>query len=503
MTALDSFQKMDRQNQTADAGLSGLHSARSTLRLEQIAGLRARGVGNHVDLPQLVVCGDQSAGKSSVLEGLTGLPFPRQDGVCTKFPTEIILQHTAGESTISATILPAPSAPDVMKDRMRTYKRCLSSFTELPIAIAEAGCLMGVRGFGDVTHGPAFSENVLRIEMSGPVGLHLTVVDLPGLISVPNEEQTDADVQTVHNLVDHYIASSRTIILAVVQAGNDIANQKIIQKSRLVDKIGQRTVGIITKPDLINEGSEKRIALLARNQDTTKLKLGYFLIKNPTPTELASGISPAQRHKNEIQYFQSAPWKGNALSMDRVGILALREYLQSLLDQHIERELPKVREEIKSLMSKIEQDIASLGEPRPSVGHLRIFLSRLATHFNNLATSASNGSYHEADSTFFGDSDSENQKTRLRALVHRLNTAFSDHMRANGQKRKITTRLQTPSESGSDDEPRDEAEIGQILVTEHEMKAWVREVSLARLVPLPPAVPLFPIPLTDWPDLHS
>lgn len=71
------------------AGLSGLRSSKSVLRLEQIASLRARGIGDNIDLPQLVVCGDQSAGKSSVLEGLTGIPFPRDDGVCTKFPTEV------------------------------------------------------------------------------------------------------------------------------------------------------------------------------------------------------------------------------------------------------------------------------------------------------------------------------------------------------------------------------------------------------------------------------
>ena len=72
------------ENMSFEAELSGLHSAKSTRRLEQIAGLRVREIGDHVDLPQLVVCGDPSAGKSSVLEGITGLPFPRLDGMCTK-----------------------------------------------------------------------------------------------------------------------------------------------------------------------------------------------------------------------------------------------------------------------------------------------------------------------------------------------------------------------------------------------------------------------------------
>ena len=167
--------------------------------------------------------------------------------------------------------------------------------------------MMGIRGFEDVQEGPAFTSDVLRIEVTGPVGLHLTVVDLPGLISVTNDEQTEDDVRTVQDLVDSYVANPRTIILAVVQANNDIANQGIIQKSRRFDQVGERTVGIITKPDLINEGTQKRIALLAKNEDTTKLKLGFFLVKNPTPPELKNGITSDQKRRAENRYFQSSP----------------------------------------------------------------------------------------------------------------------------------------------------------------------------------------------------
>ena len=138
--------------------LSGLQSAKSTLRLEQIAGLRARGVGDHVGLPQFVVCGDQSAGKSSILEGITGLPFPRQDGVCTKFPAEIILRHSEGEQAIWASILPIASRTKQAKETLRSYEHHLGSFEELPNSIAAAGSLMGLQGFEGAEEGPAFTD---------------------------------------------------------------------------------------------------------------------------------------------------------------------------------------------------------------------------------------------------------------------------------------------------------------------------------------------------------
>ena len=88
-------------------------------------------------------------------------------------------------------------------------------------------------------------------------------------------------------------------------------------------------------------------------------------------------------------------------------------------------------------MAKTEQELATLGDERPTSGHRRLFLSHLTTQYHNLTTSALNGTYHETDSVFFSEPELDNRSTRLRATVHRLNTVFSDYMRDNGQKRKI------------------------------------------------------------------
>lgn len=229
-----------------------LQSSKTSKRLNQIDQIRANGVGDHIALPQLVVCGDQSAGKSSVLEGITGIPFPRQDGLCTRFATEIILRHEPTDIKATATIIPHSSRSDEDKGILSTYHHVFYDFEELPSIIEQAAKIMGVRGADAQAEGPAFAADVLRLELVGNTGLHLTVVDLPGLISVAECEE---DVKTVEKLVDSYLQHSRTIILAVIPATSDVDTQGIIQRARRFDADGLRTVGIITKPDLINAGT--------------------------------------------------------------------------------------------------------------------------------------------------------------------------------------------------------------------------------------------------------
>lgn len=456
------------------ASLFGLRSQRSCQRLEEIASLRSRGIGEHINLPQLVVCGDQSAGKSSVLEGITGLPFPRQDGICTRFATEIMLMHTEGPIHIQAEMIPSQSRTGSARDELAAYRRTIADFRELPTVINEAGTLMGVRGFGDSDVGTTFAQDVLRIKVIGPIGLHLTVVDLPGLIAVVNEQQTEDDVRAVHSLVDSYVENSRTLILAVVQANNDIANQGIIQKSKRHDRRGERTIGIITKPDMLNAGTEGRIAALARNQDTTKLKLGFFLLKNPSPSELAAGYSYLDREKFESDYFAASPWREQDLDLSRTGVTPLREFLQRLLDQHIERELPKVRDEISALISRTADDLAALGEERPTPGHMRIFLSRIAMQFHRLVTAALHGDYHGVDATFFEATDQAADHIRLRALVHNLNTGFADGMRERGQTMVVVSDPNCESD-GHESAAEDSPGIPR-RVTREDMNAFVMKV---------------------------
>ncbi|KAK5011753.1 hypothetical protein LTR28_005089 [Elasticomyces elasticus] len=105
---------------------------------------------------------------------------------------------------------------------------------------------MGLRSTGS-----AFADDVLRIQISGPSQPHLTIVDLPGLIHSENKFQTLADVKLVQDMVQRQISNRRSIILAVISAQNDFANQVVLKLAREVDESSVRTLGVITKPDTL------------------------------------------------------------------------------------------------------------------------------------------------------------------------------------------------------------------------------------------------------------
>lgn len=249
------------------SSLDALQSDEQRQVLNIVDSLRQCGLEGIVSLPQLVVCGDQSSGKSSVLEAITEIPFPRRENLCTRFATEIVLRR-APTPSIKTRIIPEKARPKQEQAELEQFKESISNFRELPDLIDKATKLMGLAEAGDKTRN-AFARDVLSIEISGPDRPQLTLVDLPGLIHSENKTQSSDDIQLVSDLVEGYISNPRTIILAIISAKNDYANQIILKRAREFDKKGSRTLGIITKPDDLHPDSENEAAFinLAKNED--------------------------------------------------------------------------------------------------------------------------------------------------------------------------------------------------------------------------------------------
>jgi hypothetical protein len=178
-------------------GLQAFRTAEKMELLNVVDSLRAHGLGELTELPQLIVCGDQSSGKSSVLEAISGIPFPKQDILYTRFATEVILRRGQKEN-ISVSIVPADDQTPTDKARLRQFKHDLMMRDDFPGLFEEAKGAMGLSGQ------KSLSKNVLRVEFCGPTQPQLTLVDLPGLIHSETESQNSNGIggrscHSVHN----------------------------------------------------------------------------------------------------------------------------------------------------------------------------------------------------------------------------------------------------------------------------------------------------------------
>ncbi|KAL2261180.1 hypothetical protein VTK26DRAFT_4614 [Humicola hyalothermophila] len=156
--------------------------------------LRSQGFGRFVDLPQIIVCGDQSSGKSLALEAISGMSFPAKDNPCTRFATELILRRAPkDEDGVDICIIPGAERTDGEKAGLRglSYSGTVADL-DLGKVVEDAKAALGLNGNVKV-----FGMDILRVEISGPSRPHLTMVDLPGPFIASNKDQSEDHVKVV------------------------------------------------------------------------------------------------------------------------------------------------------------------------------------------------------------------------------------------------------------------------------------------------------------------
>jgi hypothetical protein len=192
---------------------------------------------------------------------------------------------------------------------------------------------------GDPLHPQTFSDDVFCLEVCGPEQEHLSVIDVPGIFKRTTSGVTSkADMQMVKSMVQGYMENPRSVILAVIPANVDIATQEILEMAEEVDPDGQRTLGVLTKPDLVDKGAEHAAMDLIEGR-RHQLALGWHLVRNLGQQE--SSDPGIDRHALERSFFmRQSPY--NNLDKEKVGIPALKVRLQEILTAHTRREFPKV-----------------------------------------------------------------------------------------------------------------------------------------------------------------
>jgi GTP-binding protein EngB required for normal cell division len=385
--------------------------------LDTIDGLRKHGVGRYVDLPQIIVVGDQSSGKSSVLEAISRVRFPVKDGLCTRFATELILR-TDSRTKVDVQIQPASA----MSQDVHSFNETHFDKDELPRIIGDAKRIM-------LSDGAGFSEDVLRVEICGPDVPHLTLVDLPGFYHSEDANQSAAGREIVERLVERYMTKENSIILAIISARNQLILQKVLSKVKLCDKNGERTLGIITKPDTLKPGSqeEENFIRLAKNLDEShRLSLGWHVLRNRGEDEDTS--SDQERDQKEEDFFQTSSW--HSVPPKSRGINVLRNRLSHVLLDHIENHLEGLVKKIEAKVATRAMRLKQLGESRSTPKELRAYLNGLASQFQITCLNAIDGNYsHEFFGGLFPDSKGispiDGRIRKLRAFVRDLNRAFA------------------------------------------------------------------------------
>lgn len=188
-----------------------------------------------------------------------------------------------------------------------------------------------------------FSDGVLQIDIQGPEQQHLSVIDVPGIFKNTTPGlTTKSDMIMVKNMVSRYMKNPRAAILAIIPANVDIATQEILEIAKEHDPRGERTLGVLTKPDLVDKGAEHHVMDLVEGK-SHQLGLGWCIVRNLGQKESLN--SESNRHELEEGFFAShEPWA--RLHKNNVGIKALQTRLRGILAEIVRREFPSVSSKV-------------------------------------------------------------------------------------------------------------------------------------------------------------
>jgi GTPase SAR1 family protein len=393
-----------------------------------------------VSLPRIAVVGSQSAGKSSVLEAISGISFPKDKGACTRFAIEIRMRRS-NNIIFKVYINPDKTTRSFTEQKvLEDFGGDVSESKPFHTLMEEAAELIAPKNIP----GRFAAKDVLIIEKSGPELPHLTLVDLPGLVSNENNEQNQNDLDAIESLMDRYMKSKRTIVLTVVGGNEDYVQAPILKKTRKFDPHGRRSIGVLTKPDVIHTatGLEDNFLALVRNEDKiNNFKLGWYVLRNPGRS--ADGVelrlSEDDRKYFEQEFFSLGKW--STLPKDMCGVAALKQKLSVQLHRHIARHIPSLQKQIEQAKKSCKTELAKLGVGKDTPEEMKEEMVERWSNSDKSVDAAihGDGAYRNPLNVkiFSGEwSNKTTQAQYLRARAVDENEKFAEILRIKG--RKIT-----------------------------------------------------------------
>ncbi|KAB5523263.1 hypothetical protein PHYPO_G00150480 [Pangasianodon hypophthalmus] len=340
------------------ASLSEQYEEKVRPCIDLIDSLRALGVEKDLALPAIAVIGDQSSGKSSVLEALSGVALPRGSGIVTRCPLELKMKRSREEDFWHGKI-------KYKKDHDQDHEEEIDDPADVEKKIREAQDHMAGVGVG-------ISEELISLEVTSADVPDLTLIDLPGIARVAVKGQPENIGEQIKRLIRKFITKQETINLVVVPCNVDIATTEALRMAQEVDPNGERTLGILTKPDLVDKGTEDTVVSIIHNE-IIYLTKGYMIVRCRGQKEIMDRVSLHEAIEKEKDFFKDHSHFSELYDEGMATIPNLAEKLTLELVHHIERSLPRLEEQIEIKLAETQGELDRYGSGPPTEPGERIF----------------------------------------------------------------------------------------------------------------------------------
>ncbi|KAF5622296.1 RBTMx2 [Fusarium sp. NRRL 52700] len=379
--------------------------------------LQACGSLKYLAIPQLVVVGEQSSGKSSLLRTLTDISFPVMAGIGTRFPIRVVSRRSpSAQGSRERFRISLERAPrdvnglqraDTAADEYRlegdtltmdVFEAALKDLSENKIGIRK----------GQGPGAKNFVPDIVRVELEGPNRSPFNILDLPGLISSEYGVNEPEPLGT-QELVKEYISRTENTIICTIPATSDLGNQRAYQicKEHITDK--RRLVGVFTKCDKADREEAERAVISAKsdidNGDSIFVG-GMFVVCNKT----------SESRVNENEFFNRKPW--SQIHSGRRGSEKLKDHLGEILTCEIEKTFPKLQNDINARLKEKRARLKDMGEPRLNDSQQQEYLNRFVREYSSKCSWA-----------LRRPGLLESETMDLRQVLNHLNTQFDNVMR--------------------------------------------------------------------------
>ncbi|KAG5930038.1 hypothetical protein E4U42_003199 [Claviceps africana] len=400
---------------------------------DTLGELQHLGVSHAVQLPELVLVGDQSAGKSSLMSGLANLDLPRSEGTCTRCPLHIRVSENSdwscrvsirkeysyqppqdrpiheGDVTDEDPFFPWRKQSSTVNLEFKTVHdksqieevlrwaqiAILNDDKHHSLFIPDSGGIAMNTSVAEAaeTTTAKFSPNIVSLEIKGPSLPDLSFYDMPGIFQNPADARDDYLVNVVRNLSKAYIQHPSAIIICAMPMNSDAENSSTFCLTRRLNAV-ERTIGVLTKADLLPEGGNHDPWLAVMRKQAHMTGLGYFITSRPQNKDLED-LKRWEEHIFEDHSVGSWPSDFHEF-FKQCGVERLKSFLSERLGQAFIDGLPNIKRKLEQHFDKIHSQLKMLPELPENVeleiqtglmrfaDSSRVKLDEFMKHFNTL-----------------------------------------------------------------------------------------------------------------------